>query len=401
MSIKADAPQIGDSAYTRDKIFGDNATLINDNAGYQIRDGKRQIGELFSPIYDVDYNISKSTDDISTSVYSISSEAGRVVIDNTDTILHNGATLMKMTTSNFYAYLQQRKAGGVPIAPEKVYLVSFYCCNLKENQLFKVGGYGGSTKNHYRYASPTITRHCFESTGTDMAHLYSQGGNPIGEDTSIFAVNDIYIGGVQVEEIPAIEKRMVAFMGDSTVQGSSGDSDLDNASEWSKLAGSVCGFGVFNRGVGGDQTSQMISRWSTDITPLASNCKYVVIQGGINDLGKTGTTTQTILANLETMYQLALTDGFEPIMCTISPCNKSGSDETVRNEVNTAIKATYRDLIDLDYILKSTSDESQLDSRWINDGVHFGLSGKKAIANSIYKDSPFVFREPLPYFPKA
>ena len=379
--------------------WNSNADLIDKNTGYTEAEGKKIIGREFSPIYDVDYNISLGTEDPSGIRFSPNQFT---TVVNTDTFSYLGITLMKMTTVNFSAALQQKLGNGVPIDPLKNYLVSYYICNKIENQLFGCGATAtGGGKNNYRYTSPNVTRVCFEVSGVSDIVLYLQQQNPLGVDTGLEAVNNVYIGGIQIEEIPELEKRMVAFMGDSTVAGASGSDDSHSATEWSKLTGAICNFGVYNRGVGGETTSQMIARWSTDMTPLASDCKYAVIQGGLNDIGQ-ALTYQQIIDNFETMYNLAITDGFIPIVCTISPFAQTGADESKRVSVNDHLKKTYLgEIIDLDYILRSNTDSSVLDPKWVGDNVHFGLAGKKAIANAIYKQSPFDFLEPLPYFPKA
>ncbi len=105
----------------------------------------------------------------------------------------------------------------------------------------------------------------------------------------------------------------------------------------------------------------MIARWATDITPLASVCKYVVILGGINDLGKAGTTAQTILDAHRQMHTLATTDGLIPIHCNITPCGKTGVDEQVRKDANALLKTEYGDLLlDLETITNDMYETNKL-----------------------------------------
>lgn len=175
-------------------------------------------------------------------------------------------------------------------------------------------------------------------------------------------------------------------MGDSTVQGAAGTNDTMNNQEWVKIAGSILNVSYYNRGIGGNTTAQMIARWGTDITPLASTCKYVVIQGGINDLGKAGTTAQTILDAHRQMHTLALNDGLIPIHCNLTPCGKTGTDEQVRKDANALLKTEYGSLLlDLETVtvdLYETNKLLQIDN-WKGDDVHYAQLAKDGVAQYI------------------
>lgn len=71
---------------------------------------------------------------------------------------------------------------------------------------------------------------------------------------------------------------------------------------------------IINRGVNGDLTNHMLSRFRRDVVDLKPD--YVIILGGANDLGL-GFAVEEIFSNLKTMFEKTLEDGIEPIGCTV------------------------------------------------------------------------------------
>lgn len=73
---------------------------------------------------------------------------------------------------------------------------------------------------------------------------------------------------------------------------------------------------VRNAGVGGDQTSNMISRFSTDVTPYAPT--LVSVLAGQNDM-TFGVTDATYRANIKTLVELIRGIGAQPLLFTMTP----------------------------------------------------------------------------------
>jgi len=76
-----------------------------------------------------------------------------------------------------------------------------------------------------------------------------------------------------------------------------------------------------NRGIGGQTTPQMLLRFRQDVIDLKP--KAVVILAGINDIAEnTGPISlEEIAANIESMVELAVTNGIHPLVCSVLPAN--------------------------------------------------------------------------------
>jgi lysophospholipase L1-like esterase len=105
--------------------------------------------------------------------------------------------------------------------------------------------------------------------------------------------------------------RLVVLFGDSRVAG------------WSPLP-VVVGYDFLTSGVPGETTSQMVSRFGTELVTLSPST--VVIQAGINDLVAAGLAPETearifdaTLANLANMVERASSSGIQVILFTIIP----------------------------------------------------------------------------------
>ena len=73
-----------------------------------------------------------------------------------------------------------------------------------------------------------------------------------------------------------------------------------------------------NRGVSGENTTQMVARYQADVLDMDPSC--VVIMGGTNDLAQ-GYAKDRILANLASMAEQAAAEGMKVILCSVTPCN--------------------------------------------------------------------------------
>lgn len=95
------------------------------------------------------------------------------------------------------------------------------------------------------------------------------------------------------------------------------------------------GWSFINKGVGGNTTSQMLSRFSTDV--IANNPAYCLILGGVNDISA-ATANTTILSNLQSMYSQCFQNGIIPIACTLTPWNAgTTAQQTQLTQLNQSI----------------------------------------------------------------
>ena len=87
--------------------------------------------------------------------------------------------------------------------------------------------------------------------------------------------------------------------------------------------GFFSGNGYVDKGISGQNTTQMLSRFQKDVIDL--NPQVVVIMGGTNDLAQ-GVTKEQILANLSAMAEMADEVGIGVVLCSVTPCNDSYSN---------------------------------------------------------------------------
>lgn len=80
--------------------------------------------------------------------------------------------------------------------------------------------------------------------------------------------------------------------------------------------------GYLDKGVSGQNTTQMLARFRKDVVDL--NPVVTVIMAGTNDLAQ-GVTKEQIVANISAMAEMADAAGIKVVLCTVTPCNESYS----------------------------------------------------------------------------
>ena len=80
-----------------------------------------------------------------------------------------------------------------------------------------------------------------------------------------------------------------------------------------------------DKGVSGERTDQMLSRYANDVLALNPYC--VVIMGGTNDLAQ-GYTKDQILSNIKSMAEQAAAKDIKVVLCSVTPCNMTYSKLT-------------------------------------------------------------------------
>lgn len=99
--------------------------------------------------------------------------------------------------------------------------------------------------------------------------------------------------------------------------------------------------GYINKGISGENTTEMLGRFPYDILPLKP--KVVVIMGGTNDIAQS-VTQDGIMANIKAMSEMADAAGIKVVLCSVTPCNRTyaavGGPKTLAIlPLNEAIKA--------------------------------------------------------------
>lgn len=365
-------------------------------------------------------NIWQYTEDVGSDRYTVTSAA-----KGTATVNYKGITLTQVTSSNYYGALssQINGLGLTPFVTGTRYLVSCYALSLGGTEqtvwmrnlgLDATYGHGpklvdNRVRRLWMLAQATDTSHLDQlvkptvalgsGTGTDTYWMF------VGQSAGVSSLS-AYLGGFQIEQVPSTYVDGVALIGDSTMAGGSGGTDAPGDLEVSTWASMLLNVPFFNRAVGGYTTTDMVTNWSTLITPVSANAKYCIIQGGINDIGA-ATALATIQANINTMVSNAISDGMVPIVCTCTPLSTTyalqTSYETERQSLNSWIRETFPLVLDLDAIVhdQDASYYVRNQTGWLpTDGSpHYVASAKRAIGRAIAQWPHWNFTTPTPYQP--
>ena len=148
------------------------------------------------------------------------------------------------------------------------------------------------------------------------------------------------------------------------------------------------GVRVYNSGIDGNTTEQLLARFDTDVADL--NPDACLILGGANDIFQ-GVPARVIESNLARLYDACADDGITPVACTVIPVKPGlyvgGSAEA--DELNSTIEAlnvwiteycAARDIAVIDF---NTVIESDPATRIQPDGIHPSEPGHDAMGRSI------------------
>jgi lysophospholipase L1-like esterase len=151
---------------------------------------------------------------------------------------------------------------------------------------------------------------------------------------------------------------------------------------------------IVNKGVSGNTLSQMWARWSADV--LAQAPSHVIIAGGTNDLGNSGSTnpTATMQAMVQAMVASAKANGIVPILANVPPrygaAGWTADQQTWLLAFNVWLSSYAAEQgIDLwdrySALLDPVTPLVQYDS---NDFIHTGLTGNMLLARGIAASVP-------------
>ena len=113
---------------------------------------------------------------------------------------------------------------------------------------------------------------------------------------------------------------------------------------WVELASNATGLSIVNRGINGETTGDMLSRFAKDVVQKAPG--VVVILGGTNDAWA-GISASEVRKNMDTMTENALTAKIRPILALPPPIYRQLGDrglEVVAHRLE-HYRETYRDLV--------------------------------------------------------
>lgn len=200
-----------------------------------------------------------------------------------------------------------------------------------------------------------------------------------------------------------IAKPLVTAIGDSITAGAikhapnpdhyAGVDDYDNSypkklSDHLQTKG-IKNYFVVNKGVNGEKTYQMSDRFTTDI--VATDCKYVLIHGGINDWTSDPATNVVNAANNKlTMANNARANGIIPIILGVLPTQNAQPYQPYSVELNEHEKSgVYGNEIFIN-LWNSINDKVNVNAAstaFLDDGVHPNKLGYVQITEAI---KPFI-----------
>lgn len=158
----------------------------------------------------------------------------------------------------------------------------------------------------------------------------------------------------------------VVFMGNSIIQGwKQADPEFFSDPK------------LINRGIGGQTTTQMLSRFERDVIEM--NPQAVLILAGTNDIaGNTGEISLLeIRDNIAKMAQMSKDHGIQVILCSVLPAfdyswSPGRHPDKKIPELNALLKelANKNDLYYLDFFSAMADSKNGLPYELANDGVH-------------------------------
>lgn len=136
---------------------------------------------------------------------------------------------------------------------------------------------------------------------------------------------------------------------------------------------------VANAGIGGEQTPQGISRFDSVLASFPAN--FILIMEGTND-ANSGISVSTTRFNLEAMINKCKAAGVIPVLATLTPSNRNGSETLIPGTWNPMIHALATST---GTILADQYAAIQPVWGGVNvDGIHPNDSGYQIIANTWY-----------------
>ncbi len=186
--------------------------------------------------------------------------------------------------------------------------------------------------------------------------------------------------------LPAQAEDIIAF-GDSITQGSIDPAGSDHGGYPMVLQQMYDNNGlavhVYNEGLHGERTSAGVSRISSVLNRRPAN--FLLLLEGANDV-IAGISPQTLVQNLGIMIDKTLAKGVVPLVATMTPEEKYGNTQLIRDTINPQIVAlAAQKNITLVDLYGAVADSW---SAWSWDGLHPNYDGMLAIAQAWYNKVP-------------
>lgn len=159
-----------------------------------------------------------------------------------------------------------------------------------------------------------------------------------------------------------------------------------------KMPDFFCDNNYVGRGISGQTTDQMLSRFQQDVVEL--HPKFVVILAGINDIAQNNgpISNENILNNIKSMCDVARVNGIKPVLCSILPCDyfvwrKDLEPAPIVVETNKLIRAYASSMKFpyVDYYSAMATNSGALKPEYTSDRCHPNEEGYKVMTSVIQK----------------
>jgi len=178
-----------------------------------------------------------------------------------------------------------------------------------------------------------------------------------------------------------LKRPKVVFMGNSITYG------------WYKLHPEFfIENGFAGRGIGGQTTSQMLTRFQADVIDLKP--KMVVIMAGTNDIARNNgiISHKHIMQNIKSMCELAQFHKIKPVLCSILPAHEfrwnkeltPAADIKLLNEMIKAYANAHK-IPFVDYYAALVDERGGLPVEIAPDGVHPNMKGYEIMEPIVLK----------------
>jgi len=138
-----------------------------------------------------------------------------------------------------------------------------------------------------------------------------------------------------------------------------------------------------NRGLNGQTTAQMLSRFKADVIDIRP--AVVVIQAGINDIAENAGryNEEFTIGNIISMAQLAEANHIKVVLTSVLPANHIFWNKNIKNvpekinSLNEKIKVFARnnDIMYVDYYSHLVGEDMAMKSEYTSDGIHLTNDG--------------------------
>ena len=177
-----------------------------------------------------------------------------------------------------------------------------------------------------------------------------------------------------------------ATFGDSITHG--GGAISYSPADWEYDYQTYLTFSTVNLGHSGDTSEITAGRFDADVLPFRP--RFLIVMTGANSL-RAGVEASSVISDLETIRDKAMTNGIRPIFLTLPPINpdaihRTFSEETAPNwqqellAVNDFIR---RQPYHIDLYPHFVDESGELPDRFAIDGLHYDIAGKKLMAELI------------------